>query len=151
VRILATIVLVAAAAQIVAPATLAAAADGASDDIGDVADDGGAPAAGLRCDPVRGPGRVRCTIDVRAADGETIPWADAVLVAAPPFIAPLRGRLGPHDASERGPRVWTWAFAVVARGGGQGALRARVRLVLCRGASCRPHVVALARDLTPPP
>jgi hypothetical protein len=71
-----------------------------------------------------------------------------VVVSTPPFASPLRGRIGPRDATQRESAQWRWAFALVARTRGSGDLAARVRLVVCRGAVCAPRVLAVAGTVT---
>jgi hypothetical protein len=118
------------------------------------AGDAGGPApAVLSCDPVASPGRVRCAVDARVAAGEAIAWGDVVLTKAPPFVAALRGRIGPHDATARDATAWQWAFALVARAPGRGVVEGRVRLVVCRGESCGPREIPVAGEVVvgPPP
>lgn len=101
-----------------------------------------APAsATMLCDRASEPGRVRCSIEVRADAGRTISWADAVIVSLPDFATALKGRIGKDDATAREPAQVRWAFGLVARRAGQGEARARVRLVLCDAAQasrCEP-------------
>jgi hypothetical protein len=105
--------------------------------------------ARLECTPAQGPGRVRCTVEARVGPGETIQWGDVLLVAAPPFVSPLRGRIGPHDATVRDPGAWQWAFALVARGTGRGVIDGRVRLVVCGGKrpTCDPIVAPVSGEI----
>jgi hypothetical protein len=106
--------------------------------------DAGATSAVLSCAPVQSPGRVRCEVEARVAPGESISWGDVVLVETPPFISPLRARIGPHDATTRSPTAWRWEFALVARGKGIGQVDGRVRLVVCRESTCLPRELTVA-------
>jgi hypothetical protein len=112
-------------------------------------DAGAAPGPVMTCERVDSPGRVRCEVEARVGPGESITWGDVVLVRTPPFVAALRGRIGPHDATVREAQLWRWALALVARERGSGDVEASVRLVVCRGDQCAPrsasvvgHVVA---------
>ena len=99
-------------------------------------DAGAAPLATMTCEHVAVPGRVRCEVEARVAPGESISWGDVVLRRLPPFATPLRGRIGPHDASVREPGFWRWAFALVAREKGAGDVEGQVRVVVCRDKTC---------------
>jgi hypothetical protein len=108
--------------------------------------DGAPPAAvaTLQCDHPTEPGRVRCAVEARARAGLTIQWGDVAIARAPEFAAPLKGRVGPRDATTKDDAVWRWTFALVAKSRGRGELRARVHLVVCEGDAgdrCAPHVV----------
>jgi hypothetical protein len=116
----------------------------------DVADAGIAPSlsAGphegvLACEAATRPGRVRCEARVYVANGESITWGDVVLLETPPFLVPLRGRVGPHDATVRTPMTWRWEFALVARATGDGDVVGRARLVVCREKTCQPRELPL--------
>jgi hypothetical protein len=85
----------------------------------------------MQCDRVASPGRVKCSIEARAAGGRTLAWADVALVEVPSFASALKGRIGPADATLREPSVERWAFGLVARQSGQGDAKARVRAVVC--------------------
>jgi hypothetical protein len=100
--------------------------------------------ASMQCDRALEPGRVRCSVEARAAQGKSIAWADVVIVSLPDFATPLKGRLGREDATAREPGDVKWAFGVVAKKAGQGEAKARVRLSVCDGAAgarCIPVVV----------
>jgi hypothetical protein len=115
-------------------------------------EDAGIPAARLTCDRADAPGRVRCEIEANVGVGESIAWGDVVLIATPPFVSALRGRIAPRDATTRDPVRWRWAFALVAHGKGSGDLSARVRLVVCRGATCSARELsAVGRVVVGPP
>jgi len=92
----------------------------------------------LRCPASQGTGRVRCTVDAVARGGRTISWADVVIVRAPAFTTPLRGRLAPEDAIDQSPGRWRWEFALAARTRGRGDVTVRVRAVVCAGRACVP-------------
>jgi hypothetical protein len=98
--------------------------------------DVGEPRATMTCEHVPIPGRVRCEVEARVPPGYSISWGDVVLRRVPAFVAPLRGRVGPHDASVREPGLWRWPFALVAHGKGAGEVEGQVRVVLCRERSC---------------
>lgn len=98
----------------------------------------------MQCERAGEPGRVRCSIEAQAEAGRTIAWADAVLVSLPEFATALKGRIGREDATVREPGLVKWAFGVVARRGGQGEAKAKVRLVTCDAAApsrCAPVTV----------
>ncbi len=103
--------------------------------------DDAAPRAALRCDHASAPGRIRCDLEIRVASGSHIRWGDVVLSRAPENFVPLRGRIGPRDATAREDDMWRWAFALVARERGGGDLEGAARLVVCHGDSCDPLVV----------
>ncbi len=103
--------------------------------------------ASMSCARVAGAGRVPCSVDARVDAGDAITWGDVVLVATPPFLTALRGRIGPHDATLRDPGEWRWALALVARGPGRGRVEGRVRLVVCRGATCAPREIPVAVEV----
>lgn len=100
--------------------------------------------ASMQCDRALEPGRVRCSVEARAAQGKSIAWADVVIVSVPDFATPLKGRLGREDATAREAGDVKWAFGVVAKKAGQGEAKAKVRLSVCDGpgaARCVPVVV----------
>jgi hypothetical protein len=99
-------------------------------------------AATMQCEQAAEPGRVRCSVDVRAEE-RSIAWADVVILQLPEIASALKGRLGPLDAAARDDASVKWAFALVARKAGQGEVRARVRVVVCEGGEgsrCVPMV-----------
>ncbi len=104
-------------------------------------DDAGAPRTTMTCERVAEPGRVRCEVEARVEPGESISWGDVVLLHLPPFVAALRGRIGPHDAAVREPGLWRWNFAIVARGKGTGDVEGQVRVVVCREKACAAREV----------
>jgi hypothetical protein len=105
--------------------------------------DAGTPVAVMTCDHVDGPGRVRCDVEARVASGDSIAWGDVVLVKTPEFLVPLRGRIGPHEATVHNDDLWRWPFALLARTAGSGQVDARVRIVVCRGKGCEPREIAV--------
>ncbi len=113
------------------------------------ADDAGAraPRASMTCPPSSSAGRLRCSVEVLPAEGESLSWADVVLTEVPPFTVALRGRLSPSDAVDTRPERWRWEFAVVARRHGKGELTGRVRAVVCRGKACRPVEVEVKTEV----
>jgi hypothetical protein len=102
-------------------------------------EDAGMPRAEMRCERVDGPGRVRCEVEARVAQGESIAGGDVVIVRTPSFVTALRGRIGPHDATTRETDIWRWAFALAARERGSGEVEARVRLIVCHAGACLPR------------
>jgi hypothetical protein len=90
------------------------------------------------CERAAGPGRVRCDVEVRATAPRTLRWVDVQVVETPPFVAPLKGRVGPSDASVREPELVRFALGMIARERGVGEIRLRVRAVVCEGARCAP-------------
>ena len=106
------------------------------------------PTATLTCPRVSEPGRVRCEVEAKPAPGGAVlKWADAVLVSTPPFITPLRGRVGPADATTREDSVWRWTIALAARSRGAGEVEARVRVVSCVREACAPLEIAVRAPL----
>jgi hypothetical protein len=85
----------------------------------------------MQCDRASEPGRVRCTVEVRALGGRTIAWADVVILSLPDFASALKGRIGPQDTLSRDATAAKWGLGLVARRAGQGEVRARVRVVTC--------------------
>jgi len=84
-----------------------------------------------QCDHASEPGRVRCGIELKPPSGERLVWADVVVVKVPSFTAPLRGRVGPLEATAKDPAGYRFALALVARATGRGELALRVRAVVC--------------------
>src|SRR5258708_40207748 len=52
------------------------------------------------CDPLPGPGKVRCTGRERSRGG-TFRWGDVIVLSAPSFAPALRTRASAGDASRR--------------------------------------------------
>jgi hypothetical protein len=94
-----------------------------------------------RCERAVAPGRVRCDVDASVGNGAALKWGDVIVVRAPDFVVPLKGRIGPSDATAHGDDAWRWSFAVVARQKGEGDLALRVRLVVCEGTTCAPQAI----------
>lgn len=119
----------------------------------DEGDGGPAPSASptvvatASCEKAVGPGRVRCTAEVRPSRGDTLRWADMQIVETPAFVSALKGRVGPADAV-REPDKWRFSFGLVARTRGAANVSLRVRAVVCRGESCRPEIALLAAPVT---
>ncbi len=97
--------------------------------------------ATMTCDRAVEPGRVKCTLEARAAAGHTLAWADAAIVELPELATALKGRIGPADATAREAAMVRWAFGLVARRAGEGEAKARVRAVVCEGDRCVPVTV----------
>lgn len=97
----------------------------------------------IACEAPPAPGRFRCDVEVRVASG-TLSWADVVVVRTDDFILPLRGRLGPRDASTRDADIARWSLGFVAKGRGVGDVTVRVRAVVCHGEACEPVVAEVA-------
>lgn len=96
--------------------------------------------ASMQCDRAPEPGRVRCTIEAEVSQPLRIRWSAAEIVAVPEFTTPLRVRLGKADMISEEPGRVRFAFALAAKTTGRGALRARVRAVVCEGElRCRPE------------
>jgi hypothetical protein len=84
---------------------------------------------------------VRCDVDARVEAG-TINWADVEILSVPDLAAPLKGRIGPHEATAREPTAWHFALALVAKRAGSGPVVLRVRAVACdANDACTPLVV----------
>lgn len=109
--------------------------------------------ATLDCESRRGPGRVRCELEVRAPAGRLLEWADALVLETPAFARALRSRVGmrEHDAGQSPVRL---ALALVLEGPGRGLLRVRARAVLCEAsgaARCSPATRDVQLDLVAEP
>jgi hypothetical protein len=93
-------------------------------------------------------GRVLCEVEMETPEGR-IPWADVVVVRAPPFAPPLRSRVGPGDARVRTDRRVRIPVAFVATALGQGEVAFRGRAVVCRaGGSGAERCVPETREVT---
>ena len=110
---------------------------------GPVCADGGAapPSVGLKveasCEPVPGPGKVQCVVQVRPLGG-TLRWADAIVVAAPVFAPPLRTRVAAGDAKRNDAEGADFSLALAATADGTGDLRILARGTVCGSGGCRP-------------
>jgi hypothetical protein len=93
--------------------------------------------ASIICEAPPAPGRFRCDVEVRVS-GASISWADVVVVKVDDFILPLRGRLGPREASTHEADIFRWSLGFVAKGRGAGDVTLRVRAVVCHDATCGP-------------
>ncbi len=89
------------------------------------------PEDSMQCDRAGEPGRVRCSVEVRATEGLGISWAEVEIVGVPEFAVPLRGRLGPSDAASKEPSRWRFPLALASRRLGRGDVTARIRTVEC--------------------
>lgn len=105
-------------------------------------------AATLTCAPAGEPGRVRCEVDARV-DRAQIRWADVEIVGASDLAAPLKGRIGPRDATTKDISAWRFALALVAKRNGTGEILARVRAVVCTpsGAGAAEACVPLIAEM----
>lgn len=100
-----------------------------------------APQVTARCQPTLTPGRVLCEVEAELISGRLV-WADAVVVRSPDFARPLRGRVGPAEATARTPRRVRLPLALVATEVGRGELRLTSRVVSCRDDErCTPFQV----------
>ncbi len=93
------------------------------------------------CAPVVGKGRIRCTLAVEST--HAIRWAEIVVRESPSFADPLRGRVGPLEASLRTNRSWKWEFAFAGLKKGEGETLIEVRAVTCEGERCLPQTASL--------
>jgi hypothetical protein len=98
------------------------------------------------CEQPAAPGRFHCDVEVRARDGR-LAWADVEVGSLPDFILPLRGRLGPRDASIHEPGVYRWSVGFVARARQTGDLALLVRAVVCQGADCVPVTSSVSAEV----
>jgi hypothetical protein len=100
------------------------------------ADDAASPLrASILCEAPPAPGRFRCDVEVRVSSA-TLAWADVAVVKVDDFILPLRGRVGPRDASAHDADIYRWSLGFVAKGRGSGDVTVRVRAVVCHGSAC---------------
>lgn len=90
-----------------------------------------AATASMQCERAAEPGRVKCSVELRAAANRSIAWADVTIIELPEFASALKGRIGPGDATTKEPTQQKWAFGLVAKKAGQGDAKARVRAVVC--------------------
>ena len=103
--------------------------------------------ATMQCDRAVEPGRVRCTVEARAAVGRTLQWADVAIVETPAFAQALKGRLAPADSIAKDATSERWAFGLIAKKTGDGNVKANVRAVVCSGDKCAPVVVAVSASV----
>ena len=104
----------------------------------------------VQCEAPAVPGRLRCDLDARVdAGAKAIRWGDVQILETPAFIAPLKGRVAPSDATERDASAWRFSFALVARSLGAGDVVMRARFVLCDAdGKCAPREVPLRARVT---
>jgi hypothetical protein len=98
------------------------------------ADEGGVRAT-LQCEHAAAPGRVRCDAELRTTRG-AVRWADVAVIETPDFVSPLKGRVGPRDATARETDLWRWGLGLVGRDRGEGDVVTRIRAVVCEGDRC---------------
>ena len=87
------------------------------------------------CEAPAAAGRFRCDVELRTRQG-TLAWADVEVIKTADFILPLRGRVGPRDASTHEADIYRWSLGFVARDRGAGDVSFRVRGVVCHGERC---------------
>lgn len=95
--------------------------------------------ATLTCEPLAAPGRLRCDVEARGHVG-VLRWVDVEVVKVPKFIAPLRGRVGPREASTHEDSLWRWSLGLLVRERDAGDVTVRVRAVVCEGDTCTPQI-----------
>lgn len=100
----------------------------------------------VTCERAVSPGRVRCEAEARA-EGAKITWGDVEITKASASLSPLRGRIGPSDATLKADDTWRWGFALVARERGVGHVEARVRAVVCVGDACVPETATVLAEV----
>ena len=107
--------------------------------------------AELSCRPEAAPGRVLCELTYTATPGARLVWADALVIAAPDFVRPLRSRVTPERFKEAGMAERKLNLAFVAAKSGTGQVTVRARAVVCRGAGeqerCRPESQAARAEI----
>jgi hypothetical protein len=82
------------------------------------------------CEQLSAPGRLKCTVSAIVPAAVSIQWMDVQVLAVPAFLTALRARLSAGEG-ERAEHSLKWALAFVAKEGGQGLVRFRVRGLLC--------------------
>lgn len=95
--------------------------------------------ANLSCRPEASPGRVLCEVELEVSAGR-LPWADALVTAAPAFVRPLRSRVGPRQAGTRQATRIRLPIALVATASGKGKVSVRARAVVCHKPSKGPEL-----------
>jgi hypothetical protein len=100
----------------------------------------------VKCERATSPGRVRCEAEAHA-EGAKITWGDVEIVKASASLSPLRGRIGPSDATLKTDDTWRWGFALVAKERGVGSVEARVRAVVCVGSACVPETTTVVAEV----
>lgn len=105
----------------------------------------------LSCRPEAAVGRVLCEVRYRAAPGQQLTWADALVTHAPEQSRPLRARVTPERFKESSATERKVTLAFVAAAPGVGEVRVRARAVACRGTgaaeACRPSSQELRAEL----
>lgn len=100
----------------------------------------------VKCERAASPGRVRCEAEAHA-EGTKITWGDVEIIKSSPFLSPLKGRIGPSDATLKTDDTWRWGFALVAKERGVGQVEARVRTVVCMGNACVPETATVIAEV----
>jgi len=110
--------------------------------------------AELSCQPQPGSGRLICSVDYRSTSAGRIAWADALVIAAPPSLRPLRARAA--ATVEREGAAARASIALVPSAGGGGKITLRARAVVCSASgrgdagACRPSERELSAELSLP-
>jgi hypothetical protein len=94
---------------------------------------------------------VLCEVELEVSRGR-LPWADALVTAAPGFVRPLRSRVGPRQAGARQDTRIRLPIALVATASGHGRLEVRARAVVCTRSPegpelCLPDTRTLRTDV----
>ena len=100
----------------------------------------------VKCERAASPGRVRCEAEAHA-EGAKITWGDVEIVKVSASLSPLKGRIGPSDATLKTEDTWRWGFALVARDRGAGQVEARVRAIVCVGTACLPATATVIAEV----
>jgi hypothetical protein len=94
-------------------------------------------AASMNCGTEPGSGRLLCTLTLVPDAGRSLSWSDALVVAAPPAVQPLRARV--TSASTEPARI---VIGFVLGSGPGGTIEVLARAVSCptpgRAGACRP-------------
>ncbi len=81
-----------------------------------------------------------CEAELEVKSG-VLAWGDVLVIAAPPFAAPLRSRVGQNGLFMKSEQRQRLQLALAATSAGSGLLRVRARAVVCSGPEldvCRP-------------
>ena len=94
--------------------------------------------------PAAAPGRVVCSVILRASKQRLV-WADVLVTATPNFAKPLRARIGFPQRSEYAEQSVTLPVPLVAIAEGTGRIAVEGRVVLCagKGRACSSRRVEL--------
>lgn len=100
-------------------------------------------AASMDCRSEPGSGRLLCTLTLVPGAGRSLGWSDALVVAAPPAVQPLRSRVA-SQSTEPGRIV----VGFVLGSGAGGTIEVLARAVSCRATgragACRPSTRRVA-------